>query len=462
MQVDVIFEQRQDAAGLDVTHDRFRGMEHHVVRDKMGAFHQLECRLPHFQEQLFRGRRIMALRPFLPDPLGRDPRFVDRPGIGVEVDHVTVEDRIAFPVQADHIAVHLVLLSEADIFDDLFDRLAGEVAEAEEFPEAVAFRTGGRARQMPQEWIVRKERIEIIRSDLGLDLERGFFRRDGRAGQNILVILRHGSEGTQHEPFAARREFIGEDPHDARDHLIGGITFLAAVVDDRIFRLGQRQDHAVQVGEHFERLFQLVADQAAERFAEQIEFAVGIQQTGQFFGEPFREHDFPMPEQHRTLDRMRGGEDRTEFRAVVHDFRPVHIRARLRIILVKQETVQSAGQLVAWSANLKTVHPVTGRIGDDLFHVIGIKIGRMHQRPGDFGSFHRSYLVFPLVFSNNSASGPEIKTAFPDFQKKTQLQRVIPNRNRANAGSPALFPAFPREGAHSCGTSGRADAPAAA
>ena len=174
-------------------------------------------------------------------------------------------------------------------------------------------------------------------------------------------------------------------------------------MDDRIFRLGQRQDHAVQVGQHFERLFQLVADQAAERFAEQIEFAVGIQQTRQFFGEPFREHDFPVPEQHRTVDRMGGGEDRTEFRAVVHDLRPVHIRARFRILLIKQETVQSAGQFVARSADFEAVDPVTRRIFDDLFHVIGIKIGRMHQRPSDFGCFHRSYLIFPLVFDNNSA-----------------------------------------------------------
>ncbi len=386
LQVSVFPEHAENPARLD---DLQIGVERELVEDQLmvdvlDPGDGFDAGLVHGDQGFAAGGWIVLLRILSADALRRGGRVKNSLFVGIEVDGISVEKAVAHPVQPDGVAVDALPLSGADVADDVFHVVGGEVSGAEEFAEAVALRTESQVIEAAQEGILGQERIEVVRRDLGLHLKGEVPGGQFRTGEDILVILRDGTEGAEDEMFTQLRMFLGEDADDLLHHLLGGINLRRGVVDGGEVRLGESQHDAVQFRDRLEGLGQFVAEQFLKGGAQQVEFAIGIHQFRDRLqrGGPHRHLAVPIVD--GTVHSVGQLQDLPEFGPVSEDALPVERGGHRRIVLVEHQTVQSAQQRVAGGADLETVHlRIVRDLGNHFAHVLHVQRSRMHQRPGD-------------------------------------------------------------------------------
>ena len=153
------------------------------------------------------------------------------------------------------------------------------------------------------------------------------------------------------------------------------------------------EDEPVETGHGGERRTDLITQELFIGGAEEVEFAVLIQQFREIFEETIGHHGFAVPIVDGLADRVGQLEDGVEFFPRFGDPGEVGMAVRRRVGGIVGEPVQSAEGAVAPGADLEAVDTVCRRLGDDALHVFRIQLRRMHQTPGDL----RHFTHFPNV-----------------------------------------------------------------
>ena len=319
---------------------------------------------------------------------------------------MTVENAVSDAVQTDGVAGDAGGLAAADIPHDIVHIGGRQISGAEKFAEHVAFRIEPGARLLFQKRIQRQERIEIIRRDFGFDIEKMIARRCPRTAQNVLVVRGDRAERTQDEPFVPFFVFLGEDVHDFFHHLVRRIAIRIGVVDHRIVRFGQGQNHAAEFRDHAENIVDLIAQEFLEIRAEQIEFAVAVEQGGPVLEHALGHHDLAVPQIDRLADGVGDIDDLPQRLSGPHDHILVAQGGGSWVGFQQQLAVQSAGRMRERSAQLEAVHVIPRRFGRDPPHVGAVDRSRMHQTPGDF-LFHTHSSLFSCSSRIGSAFHPQ-------------------------------------------------------